>query len=136
MKLGARIIDSASTLNNIKYLSSSSINPGETVTLYFQLVDLDSVQESCKLGTRFLPSSEAAVSVEIFSVNKTNILTKNASMVFPSDDRSIWKIDLDATETSNMSGVNLKITVTDGTNIKIGYALNAIIVSAKSIYQC
>jgi len=136
MKLGLAMLDTIPALNSLKYLNQISITQGETVDIYFQLIDQDSKDQKNQWGTRYMPALGATMQVIIKSVNDANTLTKSATMVFPSDDRSIWKVSLTVAETANMAGVNMQVTLTEGSNIKIASAKNVLSVSNVNTFQC
>lgn len=129
------MLDSNSTLNNLKYMNQIIITPGSTVTILFQLVDLDTVQEANKFGNRYMPADGASLEIDIQSVNDVNSLNKVATQPF-ADDKSIWQFSLSATETEEMSGTNMKLTLTEGLNISVGKAKQVLIVEPTSGYQC
>lgn len=136
MKLGLTMVDNVPTLNNLKYINQLSVTQGETADLYFQLIDVDTKDQKNQWGNRYMPASGATLQVVIKSVNDANTLTKTATMAFPSDDRSIWKISLSSTDTSNMAGINLQGTLTEGASIKIFNASNVLSVSNVNSFQC
>lgn len=126
MRLGIQLLDSNSTLNSLRKITEQVIRQGETVDVYFQLVD----EDQSKL--RYIPGAGSTVFVEIprFPEAYPTILNQReikdysvrryATGLFP-DDRSCWKISLLASETKNMMSTGFRVTVTDGTNIKIAY---------------
>lgn len=136
MKLGLAMLDNVPTLNNLKYINQLSVTQGESVDLYFQLIDRDTKDQKNQWGNRYMPASGATLQVIIKSVNDANTLTKSASMAFPSDDRSIWKVTLSTTETANMAGINLQATLTEGANVKIAFEKNVLSVDTQNPYQC
>lgn len=126
MKLGARMLDPNSTLNNLKYMNQLSVSPGSTMTVMFQLVDLNTIQEANRFGNRYMPDDGAGLTVNITSVVDANSLEKTASQPF-ADDKSIWQFTLSALETSDLSGTNMKLTLTEGLDISIGIAKQVLI---------
>jgi len=137
MKLGLRIIDSASTLNSLKYLNQLSIETGETAVVRFQLVDLDTARQQNLLGDRYMPAAGATVEAVIQSVDSAGTVTKSATQPFPLDP-SIWEFSLTSAETEALGGTNLRITLTGGSSIKKGLGQQVILVSNSdnSRYQC
>ncbi|MEM4360415.1 MAG: hypothetical protein QXT45_07805 [Candidatus Bilamarchaeaceae archaeon] len=127
MRLGIKMLDSDSTLNDLKYLNQVDIYPGETVTVMFQLINSQS-------GHRYIPASGATLSAKMYSVNDANNITKAATNPF-ADDRSIWSFTLNAIETQKLAGVNLELTLTEGTNIKKTWGHAVIVVHPKSPYK-
>lgn len=136
MTLGLRMVDSVSTLNHLKYLNQATVNPGETATLYFQVVDLDTSNRDNVLGSRYMPSAAATLVAVLASNNDANTLVKSASMVFPNDDRSIWQVVLGVADTARFMGVNIQFTLNDGLLVKKGVAEQVLIGGAASPYQC
>ena len=133
MKLGIRMLDSSSSLNNLMYMNQVVIDPGETVTIYFQLVDLDKSQGQCP--QRYMPASGATMSVKLTSLDSSKNITKVPTNPFP-DDRSIWSFNLSAAETQYAAGVNLSVTLTEGANVKKAEGQGVVIFGPKSQHSC
>jgi hypothetical protein len=134
MRLSARILDPASTINNLKYLNEAHITPGSTYNLLFQLVDLDTVQPANMLGNRYVPILGAVLEVELFSNFTGNFLSPNQDLIFsPTQpfalDGSIWSIPLSVEKTLHMAGTNMKLTLTEGANVTVGRAQQVISIS-------
>lgn len=106
------------------------INPGETAKIMFQLIDLD--QGAC---ARYIPDVSAVLEATIPNLDQSKILTKIPTNPFP-QDKSIWQISLSTLETQSLSGINLKIKLTENTEVKIAVAEGVIIVGPKSVYSC
>ena len=128
MQLGIKILNSSSTLNNLMFLNQTIISPGETKTIYFQTVDLD------MNGQRYIASGAAIMNITINNINSTYTINKSPSNPFPSD-KSIWGFTLNTYDTTNLSGVNMHVTLTDGSDVFKAIADAAIIVKPKSVYQ-
>lgn len=133
MKLGIQMLNSDATLNSFRVIQNQKINQGESLSIVFQLIDKD------QSGVRFLPSTSATAFVEIARFpdvvatgqNQRNqvdySVRRNAGMLFPSDDRSIWSMPLSTMDTANMMSSNIRVTVTDGNNTYIAVLSMAII---------
>jgi hypothetical protein len=134
MRLGLRMLNNASTVNNLMYINQVRINPGETCTVIFQLVDLDS-SDNPALAQRYIPASGSTVNVGIYSINQANNLTKIPTNPFV-DDRSIWSFNLSTADTNILAGVNMTITLTEGSNVKVATGQSVIVVGPKSFSQC
>ena len=128
MQLGIKILNSSSSLNNLMYVNQIVITPGETKTVYFQTTDLDFN------GQRYIASNAASMSITINNINSSYTVTKIPSNPFPGD-KSIWSFNLNTTETNNLSGVNMHVTLTDGPEVLKAVADSVIIVKPKSVYQ-
>lgn len=135
MKLGVRVLNSSSTLNNLMHLNQIEVSPGETVTVVMQLVDLTTVSESNRIGTRYIPASGATLSVVIQSNNSANVLTKAATQPF-AEDGSIWQFTLSASETAQIGAMDLLVTLTEGASIKKANGKQTLIADSSSPYQC
>lgn len=135
MKLGVRVLNSNSTLNNLMHLNQIEVSPGETATVIMQLVDLTTVSESNRIGNRYMPATGATLSVTIQSNNSANVLTKVASQPF-AQDASVWQITLNATETAQIGAMDLLVTLTEGASIKKANGKQTLIADSSSPYQC
>lgn len=129
MRLGVKMLDSSSTLNNLMYLNQVQINPGDTATVIFQIVDLD------KGGQRFIPASGATMQINLVSIDQSKNVQKIPTNPF-ADDRSIWSFNLTATDTAMAAGVNMSVKLTQGADIKTATAEQAVIFGAPSKYSC
>lgn len=135
MRLGFRVLDSSSSLNNLQYLNQRIIVPGETTDIFVQLVDLNTVTDKSQWGTRVMPATGATLNATINSVNDAFTLSKVMTQPF-AQDPSIWKFSLLATETQNMAGINMDLILTEGSNVSIARGFNVIIMSPQSPYGC
>lgn len=124
MRLGVQMLDSFAQLNSFQKKETVELAQGETVDLYFQLIDKD------QSGLRYVPAAGATVFVEIprFSEVFPTMLNQRSTMDFSvrrfasqafSLDSSIWKLSLAATDTANMMSSNIRVTVTEGSVVKI-----------------
>jgi hypothetical protein len=128
MRLGIKMLNSSSTLNDLKFVNQVSINQGDTATIMFQLIDLDTNQ-------RYIPATGAGVMAKIASSNSANVLNKVAVAAF-ADDKSVVKFSLTIDETKLLGSVNLQITLTEGSEVKSFVASSVIIPAPKSPFQC
>lgn len=136
MKLGIRLLDNQSALNSLIYRNNIKITSGENAEVLLQLVDLDTASNANQVGNRYMPSNAATLDVIIKSVNNANILSKSASMKFPSDDRSIWSVMLTAADTAKIGSVDIIATLTDGASVKKALGSQLIIPDSGNPYQC
>lgn len=132
MRLGIKMLNNTSLLNSLQYLNQVQINPGETYTVYFQLVDLDA-SSTCPL--RYIPATGAQMGIMLTSIDQAKNISKIPTNPF-ADDRSIWSFNLSSNETQYAAGVNLKVTLTEGANIKIAVADSVIVFGPRSPYSC
>ena len=134
MRLGIQMLNNSSSLNNLIVQNQTQINPGESTTVYFQLVDLDQKNGNCP-APRYIPAAGAIVQIQLTSVDTAKNIIKFATQPFP-QDTSIFSFNLSASETQYGAGVNMKVTLNESGNIKIGIAESAIIFGPKSPYSC
>ncbi len=132
MRLGIKLLNTSATLNQFRSVDQIRISQGETVDLFFQLVDLD------QGGLRYIPAPGAAVQVQIpRSPEVIAITTNNTRQVVDptvnraagnpfSEDRSIWMISLIDLDTAQMVSNSLRITLSEGTSTKIAFVNQAI----------
>lgn len=135
MRLGIQMLNNSSLVNSLLYLNQVIINPGETSTVYFQLVDLDSQHGANCPALRYISASGATMSIKLTSINVANNISKIPFNPFP-DDRSIWAFNLSAVETQYAAGINMRVTLTEGASVKIAIAEAAVIIGPKSVYSC
>jgi hypothetical protein len=135
MRLGFRVLDSGTTVNDLQYMNQLTIFPGENTTIYLQFVDLNTVQDYSKWGNRYMPATGATATAVINSINDANTVTKTMYQPF-SQDPSIWAFNLAQADTQNMAGVNINVTLIEGANTKIAVGYNVLIMQPQSLYQC
>jgi len=116
--MNAILLNSEASLNNFIQIGSVSYSPGEAVKVAFRLIN-------DQLDIRLIPGATATVSVDIANADGTT--TTKSATVISADDRSMWSIDLDTTDTQNISGSNMEITLTDGADIKKAIVFNGLI---------
>lgn len=135
MRLGIRMLNNISTLNNLIYVNQVRINPGENYTVYFQLVDLDQQDPyQQKAPVRYIPIIGSTMNLNLTSINVLNNISKIPTNPF-TDDRSIWSFNLASSDTQIAAGVNMSVTLTEGSNIRIANAPAVIIFGSQSVYS-
>ena len=113
------LLNDQPTLNNYYSITSVQYIPGETVKINFQILDVDA-------KIRFIPPSAATMNVTFKKSDGTD-LVKAATKLFDPDDRSIWQVSLDATESPLIIGNNFLVTLDvngDATEIEQGIGEN------------
>jgi len=137
MRLKIQMLDRDTEIDNVVPVTSVEAIQGETLNLYFQLVDADT-------GERYIPAWGAVVQCQlprlIFRTPTINgacqpndyTINRQAQMAFPYvasssyGDASIWYIPLVQADTVNMTTSNLIVTLTEGASITMGVARNAV----------
>tara|TARA_R100000951_G_scaffold112718_1_gene113482 strand:- start:12058 stop:12447 length:390 start_codon:yes stop_codon:yes gene_type:complete len=105
MKLSAKFLINVSDVNNFDFADQWDISEGSAHKLYFQLTDKQ------KDDLRYLSQATVidAVTVTFLSIDDNSEITKTATQEF-ADDKSIWSIELLATEIPNAGAVKMSIT--------------------------
>lgn len=125
--LAVQILNDAPQLNSYFKVQAVAYIPGENVKISFQLMDIDS-------SIRFMPPTTAVVSVG-FKQSDGTTLTKSATGLFVSDDRSIWQVALTSAESLLVVGQNMLISVdmlNDTTDIQQAIANNVL---SKTLFE-
>ena len=104
MKLSAKFLKNVSNINTFQYTNQWDISEGSANRLYFQIID------KLKEDLRFMTQATLySVSVTFLSIDSNSEITKSAVQAF-ADDKSIWYIDLSASEVPNSGAVKFSIT--------------------------
>lgn len=101
MLLSARFLNQVSSVNAFEYVSNAQWTAGDTVTLYFQLIDLNldkPVQGFQPAGRRYMPAAGATLSVKLDNINDAIAVTRSATQPYPQDS-SIWAVQILSTDT-------------------------------------
>ena len=115
------------TVNSLFYQNQTIIDPGESPTIMFQLVDSES-------GNRYMPAPGATLQITLFSMNDANTISKVPTMPF-SLDSSIWQFSLSSTESQGVAGVNMLVVLTEGANIRKIWGKSVFVVKPSSPYK-
>ena len=114
MRLSANPLKNVDGLNAFvvgeSWVVRSNEGSGETVSLYFQIVDLD------REGIRYIPGASATMQVTFPALDDEAVIIKDAAFPFV-DDRSIMRIDMASNELPSSGAV--KFALTEGGNTKI-----------------
>lgn len=97
MKLALIALKNYNNVNSFQEVTEISLQQGNPSTLYFRVVDLDQSPGDGKYF-RFVPSTDATMTITLNDLDTNNIVTKVATMVSSADDRSIWSIPILATD--------------------------------------
>jgi len=107
MRLSAKALKNVDSINAWSYTENWTVrsdgDSGETVSLYFQLVDLD------RDSIRYIPSALATMSVTFPALDDLALITIAATVAF-SDDRSIMKVDIASTQLPYSGAVRFALT--------------------------
>jgi len=129
MKLSAKFLKNVENVNSFQYVSQWDIAEGSIQTLYFQIVD------KLKDDLRYMSQATVvdSVTVTFLSIDDNSEIVKTAVQPF-ADDKSIWYINLSATEVPNSGAV--KISITEDGVTKTFRVAQAIVVDLLSSGGC
>ncbi len=140
MLLSARILTGVASVNVFTYTDSARFTEGDTVDLYFQLVDMEVERDAYQAkGRRYIPADEATpvVSVSFGSIDNAKKIARTAIQPFAGDS-SIWKVSFLATDVVRGT-MDMRITLTetisinpDVTRVTRGVVRQAISVEAQN----
>jgi hypothetical protein len=119
MKLSAKLLKNVANVNCFEITSQWDIAEGSAQRLYFQIVDKN------KDDLRYLSQATVIdeVSVTFLSLDEASEIIKVATQAW-TDDKSVWYIDLAATEVPNSGSVLFSITEdTVESKFKVGQAI-------------
>lgn len=114
MLLSARMLAHVTTVNDFDYVDQVECVQGDTVDIYFQLVDLTRakpIQGWKPAGIRYMPAVGAAMTCRLDNIDDGVAITRTPVQVFPTSDPSIWKISLLPADTiKGTCALNLVLT--------------------------
>ena len=119
MRLSARILSHVADVNTFEAADQAEFTEGDTTHVYFQLIDESADKSTAGFnppGRRYVPDATCTVQVVFQSVEASRSLQRSASMAFPNDDRSIWKVAILATD-KIVGSRDMKLTMTEGTGV-------------------
>jgi hypothetical protein len=138
MNLGIQMLSRDTTLNNPKPVNHVELTAGESLTVFFQLVDRDT-------GLRYIPAFGATVVAQLprlvyrspgavtgACVPNDYSIERAALMAFPympgisCGDCSIWSLPLTSNDTVSMASTNMIVTLQEGSVTSIGVARQGI----------
>jgi hypothetical protein len=109
MKLAFKFLDHIKDVNDFTVLDSLTLVRGNADHIYFQLIS-----KSSNPDIRYMPDTTATITVTFDHVDSNAVITRVASMAFPSDDRSVWKVDVLATDKLASNGMQVSLTEQSG----------------------
>lgn len=138
MLLSARMLDSVVTYNDFIVVDEARFTEGDSLFVYFMLIDLNKDNNPTKFrpsGRRYIPAVGATVSVTIKSNDDSSTLVKVADQPFPADDRSIWRIQILATD--ELAGTfTMQLTLTEGATVTHGVVRAGLSVNSQTEAFC
>jgi hypothetical protein len=130
MLLSANLLNDVVDVNHFSVADQLEAMEGDTVQVYFQLVDRSVSWDCSPPGRRYIPQVGATVVVVLRSIDSGLTLTKTCTQPYV-NDLSIWTFSIAATE--SLPGTrSLKLTLTEGLVVTNGLVEQAIVVAPLS----
>lgn len=111
------MLDGVSSVNDFDYVDQAEFTQGDTIQVYFQLIDASQDKPSAGFkpaGRRYMPPSGATLSVVIDNggCDFHQAITRSAVQAFPTSDPSIWYLQIMGTDqVRGTVDLQLKLTV-------------------------
>lgn len=111
MRLSAKTVINYGNINNFDFANQWMVRAGDPNSLYFQLVDLDKVDNTpCKAPLRYIPqNAPIVVTVTFPSIDDATQIVATASPVDASDG-SLWRVDLTPAQIPGSGAVQFAIS--------------------------
>lgn len=130
-KIVFKFLEDVSNVNDFYEIDELELISGEAKTLYFQLVKVRASDLDDRLSDiRYIPEAGATINVKFQALDSNKAIERPATLVFSNDDRSIWKVDILATD--KISSGSMKISLTEGSSTKLIFPGKASKLSVKS----
>lgn len=130
MKLSARILTDVQSVNSFTYNTEQGAWKGDSIFVYFQLVDMDKNLAQYGFnpsGLRYNPPATSTVTVTFLNIDSAKQFSRQAVQPFP-QDASIWRVSILATDPVDATQ-QLKFQVLEPGSIQRTFVLNAAICS-------
>jgi hypothetical protein len=108
-------------VNSYSYTPEYNWTEGDTLTVYFQIVDanLDTSNQGFNPpGRRYIPASGSTMTVSLENIDDAKVLSKSATNPFASD-LSIWSFNVISTDAIR-GAPQMRITLSEGGTITRG----------------
>lgn len=135
MLLTARLLADFQSVNSYRQVDMLRMTQGDSVTLYFQLVDasLDTASEGfVPAGRRYVPAVGATLVCQVNNIDDAKKVTRNAQQPFGAQDPSIWALTLMPTDPVQVGTSSLRLTLTEGSKVTNGVKLAALGVASQT----
>lgn len=103
MLLSARMLNSVVSVNSWDYADAAEFTQGDTLDVYFQLVDSSKdrpIQQFKPAGRRYMPASGAILTIRFDNLDDNVAISRSAVQAFPTSDPSIWKVTVLSSDSS------------------------------------
>ena len=127
MLLSARMLEGVADANNFNYAEAAKMTEGDTLTVYFQLVDMAKDLATAGFvpaGRRYIPATGSTLSVTFDNIDNARKVTRAATQPYPADP-SIWSVQVLASDRI-LGTVNMRLVLTQGGIVTQGIVLAAV----------
>lgn len=129
MLLSGRVLTDVSSVNSFGYGEVFEFTEGDTVSLYFQLIDKSLDKDMRPAGRRFMPAAGATLQAVVHNIQTSRIITRFATQPY-AQDGSIWKLDLLPTDVIKGTA-SIKLSLSESGKVTTGLMDLAIRANAK-----
>ncbi len=130
MLLSARILNNVSDVNSFEYATECKFTEGDTLYIYFQLIDLNKDLNLKPPGRRFIPASGATLTATVHNIDASKILVKTATQPYASDT-SIWRFQVTAADVLRGT-YSIKLALTESSVVTRGVIKSGLSVEPQS----
>jgi hypothetical protein len=117
MKILWKFLGYVCDYNSFAELDQLTLIKGNAETVYFRLVQEEPGDQEDRLqNLRYIPAVGATLEVTFRHIDTDQVITRFATMVYPSDDRSVWKIDI--LETDRIAFGTMEAKLTEGIKVR------------------
>jgi hypothetical protein len=121
MKIVYRLLEQVLNVNSFYDVDRYEVIQGNQETVYFRLkVQKETTQDNKLQDMRYIPAAGSTVEVTLRHIDTNKTVTRIATMAFPSDDRSVWKFDILATDRFAFDSMEVKLTENGVTKRVVG----------------
>lgn len=128
MLLSARLLGNVSSVNSFSHEDTIRFTEGDTVTVYFQLIDLALDKSSdgfVPAGRRYMPEVGATMEITLGFIDDAKTIVRAATQPYPTRDPSVWALSLFATD-SVRGTVDMRLKLTEGSKVTRGVIRQAL----------
>lgn len=111
MKRMIRLLENVKDFNTFSEVEQFEHVNGAQQDIYIRIVQVPAQAQPGDELNRWLPSASATLKFNFDNLDSALVISRSGIMVYPTDDRSIWKVTILATETINGA---LTVDLTDG----------------------
>lgn len=108
-----KLLEDVQSANSFYEVDEFELISGNPTTLYFRLITVRNKDLEDQISDlRYLPAVGATMTVEFVHIDSNKSISRVATQAFPSDDRSVWKVDILATD--KIAFNSMKVILTEG----------------------